>query len=106
MLSNTGITTASDLYNLAHKKYGSSYELKTLLTAIDEAKSQQLSYLIPIGNMYDNCNKIENEGQFFINMSDSLAIHAIGHGKATAKLSTLFFTLACMLEHLGETINY
>ena len=99
------MTTNSELYALA-EKHRENKTIACMISAIDEAKAAQDSNWYAIKGAVELCRYSKTVEKYYTSTSCTMLSHAIEHAKATAKLQTLFFTLACQLEGLGEDIIY
>jgi len=99
------IMTAKDLLDIS-VKHESNLAVAVTLVAIREAQSQQD---LAFNNLKVQLQMIElaaaHNGTYTSDSND-LVFAAAAHRAATAKLNSNFMNLACILQKLGETVNY
>lgn len=101
------MTTKKDLMAIASSDhYLGNKAIQSLLVAINEAYGhQKLNYAL-LQNSMAIADRVIEKDYYYTATDDSISKFATAHAIAVAKLNTLFMTLACALQGMGEQIEY
>jgi hypothetical protein len=80
--------------------------IQSLLVAINEAYGHQKLNHALLKTAITISDRVIEKDYYYTATDDTIATAATAHAIAVAKLNTLFLTLACALQAMGEKIEY
>lgn len=101
------MTTNAELMQIAMSdKHKDDKAIQSILIAVSEANGHERLYFAMIKLDVELIDRVVKTQGYFVTLDATMQEHVNKHAAAVAKLHTLFFTLACALQALGEKIEY
>jgi hypothetical protein len=106
-LKDISMNAQKNLLDIA-TKHAENPAIRAILSSIEVTRAQaEVARTTLMGQLDVQARALALEDNFHLTLSQSDCVHtAASLSNAAMALSTLFFTLACALESLGETTGY